>query len=221
MVINNSKEIILKHIKDALKDTPSEEINLDNIFLENFGDSSKSILFKQFKEELLKVSGEIVELKKSDELLDKLEILFNKNKYENFIIWETDFIKGKNIKKGLEGRGFRHNKSRSLKKLADTSVGITEVDYAIADTGTLVLFSNNNKPRIPSVLTPVHIAILNKENILSNIHQLFFEIKKDHKDLTDISSCMTFITGPSRTADIELSLTLGVHGPGRLIVFVV
>ena len=221
-MINDSKELILKKIRNVLKpDDSFKDKVLENVFFEDISTKTKSKLIKQFKEEITKVSGEIIELKKSEDLVGEVVNISEKNNYENFLIWETELFKSLKLEEELESRGLTHNKSRSIKKLAESDIGITEVDFAIADTGTLVLFSENKKPRIPSVLAPVHIAVLKKENILTNIHELFSRIKTQYSDLTEISSCMTFITGPSRTADIELSLTLGVHGPGRLIVFLI
>lgn len=223
--MNNSKELILHNIKNglasSLRDVQDDGADaLENIFLEKVIEKSQTTLINQLKEESLKVNGEVKGPKKSDDIINDIKNVFDENSYENFLIWETKFIIDNQIKDRLQGRGLTCIKSKSIKKLSQAEVGITEVDYAIADTGTLVLFSENKKTRISSVLPSVHIAILKAENILSNIHELFSFIKKDHPNLTELSSCITFITGPSRTADIELTLTLGVHGPARLIVFI-
>ncbi|NIT14362.1 MAG: lactate utilization protein, partial [Candidatus Dadabacteria bacterium] len=68
-------------------------------------------------------------------------------------------------------------------------------------------------------ITPIHIAVLNKERIVGSIFDLIMRISNDYSKLSNInelSNCITLITGPSRTADIELNLTLGVHGPREL-----
>lgn len=223
--MNNSKELILNNIKNglasSLRNVQYDGADaLENIFLEKVFKKPQTTLVNQLKEELLKVNGEVKVTKNSDDIVNDIENVFGENNYEEFLIWETKFIKDNQIKDRLQGRGLTYTRSKSIKKLSQADVGITEVDYAIADTGTLILFSENKKTRVSSVLPPVHIAILKADNILSNIHELFSIIKKDHPNLTELSSCITFITGPSRTADIELTLTLGVHGPGRLSVFI-
>jgi len=104
--------------------------------------------------------------------------------------------------------------------MANADIGITEVDYAIADTGTLVLLTDKDQPRSVSLLPPIHVAIVRPENLVRNIKDLFIILKSRLQNSEDITSCMTFVTGPSRTADIELSLTLGVHGPKELYVLI-
>jgi L-lactate dehydrogenase complex protein LldG len=89
-------------------------------------------------------------------------------------------------------------------------------DQAIADTGSLVLLSGPGAPRSTSLLPPVHVAIVRRDDIVSTAAEVFSHAA----DRMAQSACCTFITGPSRTADIELSLTIGVHGPGRLVVVV-
>jgi L-lactate dehydrogenase complex protein LldG len=95
-------------------------------------------------------------------------------------------------------------------------VGITGVDAAIAETGSLVLNSNEKQPRTASLLPPIHIAIVQPGDIVPNL-EVFLALNDPE---IDEMSNVTVITGPSRTADIELSITLGVHGPGELIVVI-
>ncbi|HTL43467.1 MAG TPA: lactate utilization protein [Vicinamibacterales bacterium] len=99
---------------------------------------------------------------------------------------------------------------------ASADVGLTGCDAAIADTGSLVLLSGPGAPRSTSLLPPVHVAIVRRDDIVSTAAEVFSHAA----DRMAQSACCTFITGPSRTADIELSLTIGVHGPGRLVVVV-
>ena len=140
---------------------------------------------------------------------------------KSFSIWETAYLKSLGVKESLEGMGLRAAPAEDKTGIAGSDVGITEADYAIADTGSLVLLSAPEKPRGVSLIPPVHLAIVKKENTLSNIGVLFDILNKLHKPLEAIPACTTFITGPSRTADIELNLTLGVHGPKELHVLIV
>jgi LUD domain len=82
-----------------------------------------------------------------------------------------------------------------------------------AHNGTLVLKSSFEKPRAVSLLPRVHLAIVRPEMLRADMHQVFTESKNDNY--------LVFITGPSRTADIELTVTLGVHGPKNLYVWVI
>jgi len=100
---------------------------------------------------------------------------------------------------------------------ASADVGITSADYALADTGTLVLLSGPHEARMISLLPPAHIAVLPCERLLSGLDELFAVLP----DPAALTSSMVLITGPSRTADIEQTLVRGVHGPGQVTVVLV
>jgi len=95
-------------------------------------------------------------------------------------------------------------------------VGISTVQAAIAETGTLVLDSTRERHRFLSLVPPVHIAIVKASQIYRTLGEVLAVIQKDK----EISPAVTFITGPSRTADIELTLAIGVHGPQELYVII-
>jgi L-lactate dehydrogenase complex protein LldG len=95
-------------------------------------------------------------------------------------------------------------------------VGITTAQAAIAETGTLVLDSARERNRLVSLVPPVHIAIVDAATIYATLGETI-SILQNGKEL---SPAITFITGPSRTGDIELTLTIGVHGPQELYVII-
>lgn len=100
-------------------------------------------------------------------------------------------------------------------------MGITEADHALAETGTLVLESGVGRSRMVSLLPPVHAAVLPASRIRKDLNQLveYYRARPGGAGIADLS-CLTLITGPSRTADIELMLTLGVHGPQAVHVLI-
>ena len=105
-----------------------------------------------------------------------------------------------------------------LRELCATcDLGITSADYALADTGTLVMLSSPREARMISLLPPAHLAIVPAECILSSLDELFTILPNP----AELTSSMVLITGPSRTADIEQILVRGVHGPGEITVVVV
>ncbi len=97
-------------------------------------------------------------------------------------------------------------------RLAEVDAGITTADYAIAATGTVVLTCSPQRPRSTSLLPPLHIAVLPQDRVLPTVAQLFANLRV-------LPSALTFITGPSRTADIELTPVQGVHGPTSVHVY--
>ena len=102
----------------------------------------------------------------------------------------------------------------SASDLFNFEVGITRAQAAIAETGTLVLDSSCERNRLVSVVPPVHIAIVAASRIYATLADVLAMMQSGK----EVSPAVTFITGPSRTADIELTLTIGVHGPQELYV---
>lgn len=101
-------------------------------------------------------------------------------------------------------------------------VGMTGVDVAVAESGTLLLVSGPQRGRLPSLLPPLHIALLPAERLVRTLPDAFARLQAEFgAELFRDRSNLTLITGPSRTADIELSLTLGVHGPRDLHAIIV
>ena len=100
---------------------------------------------------------------------------------------------------------------------ASAEVGITSADFALADTGTLVMLSSGEEARMISLLPPVHVAVVPASRILSSLDQLLTTLPLP----AERTSSMVLITGTSRTGDIEQILVRGVHGPGEVHVVVV
>jgi L-lactate dehydrogenase complex protein LldG len=100
---------------------------------------------------------------------------------------------------------------------SEADAGITSADYALADTGSLVMISGAEESRLVSLLPPAHIAIVPVSRLLENLDELMLRIPTP----ADRTSSMVLITGPSRTADIEQILVRGVHGPGEITVILV
>ena len=98
-------------------------------------------------------------------------------------------------------------------------IGITSVDVAIAETGTLLLCSRPGQERLASLVAPMHVAIVERSQIVPDLLDAF-QILQD-RGLSNLPSNVTLITGPSKTGDIELQLTTGVHGPGKWRVIIV
>jgi L-lactate dehydrogenase complex protein LldG len=102
----------------------------------------------------------------------------------------------------------------SPEEMARAEIGITGAEWGIADTGTLVLPSGPGQPRLVSLLPPVHLAVLHADRILPDLPALFGRAGA-------LPSALTFITGPSRSADIGLVPVLGAHGPIEVRVLLV
>jgi L-lactate dehydrogenase complex protein LldG len=106
-------------------------------------------------------------------------------------------------------------RQRLRELIAHADVGITGADLAIAETGTLVLRSAAGRPRSTSLLPPCHVALFERGALVETLAQVGIALEAWHDGpaANADGAVINFITGPSRTADIELTLTRGVHGP--------
>jgi len=111
--------------------------------------------------------------------------------------------------------GFGEEYSREA--CANADIGLTSADFALADTGTLVFLSESHESRLISLLPPRHIAVIERHKILSGLDELLSRVPNPSVQ----SSAMVLVTGPSRTADIEMRLVRGVHGPGEISAMIV
>lgn len=99
-------------------------------------------------------------------------------------------------------------------KTFGADLGITSVDWGIAETGSLVVCSRaGGRGRAVSLLPPVHVALIEPSQILPDLFDLYDRLGEN---LADLPSNVALITGPSKTGDIQLQLTTGVHGPGEV-----
>ena len=96
----------------------------------------------------------------------------------------------------------------------EDEVGVSRAVFGLADTGSVVLAAGPEEPRARSLLPPVHVTILEAERILPGLADLFREVG------AELPSALAIVTGPSRTADIEQKLVIGVHGPGEVHIVI-
>ncbi len=90
--------------------------------------------------------------------------------------------------------------------------GVSQALYGLAETGSVVLAASPDEPRARSLLPDVHVALLAEDRILPGLPELFEAVGND------LPSALAIVTGPSRSADIEQQLVVGVHGPGEVHV---
>ena len=93
--------------------------------------------------------------------------------------------------------------------------GVSTALYGLADTGSVVLAASPEEPRARSLLPEVHVSLLAEERILPGLEELFDAVG------ADLPSALAIVTGPSRSADIEQKLAVGVHGPGEVHVVLI
>ncbi|MBI3912836.1 MAG: LUD domain-containing protein [Chloroflexi bacterium] len=151
---------------------------------------------------------------KEKEIENALVELIETESIRRAATWMTPGLKAWRVQETLRARGVEIIPPGADKHaLASADLGITEADFLLPETGTLGLLSSPEKPRAVSLLPRVHLAIVRASALRADLHQVFAEAKRHNY--------LVFISGPSRTADIELTLTLGVHEPRALYVWIV
>lgn len=120
---------------------------------------------------------------------------------------------------GLDAKTSDEARTNPREDFFTAEVGITNVYRLIAETGTVVVSSQPNEPRSASLLPPLHIALADRSQLLPDLFDLFDLFSPNVTENQSLPpSCLSLITGPSKTGDIELKLVTGVHGPGEIHV---
>ena len=122
-----------------------------------------------------------------------------------------------------EPKGHGEDRREALREAVEGAyIGVTSADFCIADTATLVLRARPGQGRTVSLVPSIHIAVITLSQLLAELGELYALLKWDEKErLEGLTNCMTLISGPSKTADIEATMVHGAHGPRELHLFVI
>ena len=127
---------------------------------------------------------------------------------------KSAFLDRLGVVDGLKRAGFeaRTWDGMTLDELYDFDCGVTDVYAGVAETGSLVIKNSPEHGRAISLVPAVHVAVVEPKNLVGDLVDLFEKLGRDGEGAT-------IITGPSKTADIEMDLVVGVHGPGKVQIF--
>jgi L-lactate dehydrogenase complex protein LldG len=209
MNVSPSKENILKRIRKALSHStplpfPKSEGN-ESVFLPLQQDPEV-----EFAEQFTKLQGRFVYCINQQELAFQLGSLIKKMDWKKVYCVEDQLLQLAGAQIG----------DRIIKTgLADCDVSITGCECLVARTGSVVMSAAQQSGRTTSVYAPVHICIAFTNQLVYDIKDALHLIKNKYS--AGLPSLITFAAGPSRTADIEKTLVVGVHGPKETYVFLV
>jgi L-lactate dehydrogenase complex protein LldG len=176
----------------------------------------------RLRDEVIAAGGQFHLAAHNDEAVILIVHLLEARSARRVLLGGGPFIDELPLRSELESLGIAvHSASAQPAEHARTAffsadVGITGVDSLVAETGTVVLSTRPDQPRAFSLLPPVHIAVAHRSQIVPDLFDLFETQAKE-----SLPACLTLITGPSKTGDIELRLVTGVHGPGEVHVVLV
>jgi L-lactate dehydrogenase complex protein LldG len=157
-------------------------------------------------------------------LADRIADSLKREKVTEVLSWQDESGEWGAIFERLEAQGIwilKNDLVRGGERArgpALAGAGLTGAVAGLADAGTLVLPSGAGRPLSASLLPPMHLAVLEERNLYDSLEAW---LAADGGRWLSQESAVVLITGPSRTADIEMTLTIGVHGPGRVEVFLV
>ncbi len=106
-------------------------------------------------------------------------------------------------------------------QIIDAYMGVTAADFCMADTATLVMRTRPGQARSVSLVPAIHIAVITLDQIIADLKELYTLLRWDPQERREgLTNCLTFISGPSKTADIEATMVHGAHGPREVHLFV-
>jgi L-lactate dehydrogenase complex protein LldG len=209
MNVSPSKENILKKIRKALShSTPLP-------FAQSEGSQPVFPALEQeaeveFAEQFTSLQGKFIYCINQQELAFQLSSLVKKQDWQKVFCVEDKLIAP--VASQISERLVKTD-------LANCDVSITGCEYLVARTGSIVLSSAQASGRSVSVYAPIHLCIAYTNQLVYDIKEALQAAKDKYKD--NLPSLITFATGPSRTADIEKTLVVGVHGPKEVYLFLV
>ena len=173
------------------------------------------MMYEQFKTRAEAVSAEVFRFTTRDEALAWLINFLRQEGLadtpQSSALWaECSFLDGLDRNVLLRNPGLKFEVTRD--SAAQARFGISQMEWALADTGSLAQNSTAVEQRLVSSLSTIHIALVPTDGILPDMPALLSTVRPQE------CAYLAMITGPSRTADIERVLTIGVHGPERLVI---
>ncbi len=183
---------------------------------------NRTALIGKFKSELEKINGECFVASNFDDAAKIISSIIKNNNYKSIVVNNSLTIKkviSSDMSLNIKYVSEIETRTNFNKALAEVDVGISYGEYLVAQTGSAILIHNNDEPRLLSLLPEASIIVSRATNLVNELSEVI-QLLKD-RNLFIESNCISIISGPSRTADIEKVLVTGVHGPKKMYVIIV
>jgi L-lactate dehydrogenase complex protein LldG len=195
----------------------------------------KEELIQGLSAEVEALSGKFFRVNSEEEARNCLESIIREKEIYFAVMWNHPLLDALKIEYLLEWLGINilpihpmnpdpEAQEKGLQFREDikkAGIGLSAADFVLADSGTIFVRACAGRERSTSLVPHAHVALLKTDQILPGLDDLLPFLQKGLHEKGTLESCLTFITGPSRTADIELTLTLGVHGPKEVYVILI
>lgn len=228
-----SREAILSKLRAARAPFPGAPPRPANYLpVTSLESTEPDALLERFTDELTQLNGEVYPVDGEEAARAKVLDLLKAAGTKRIAAWHFKHIPIKKLYTTLQENGYTvdyanivtddaEGRAANLDKLSNAGVGLTGVDAAAAATGTLIVSTGPGKSRLPTALPPVHIAVMRFHQLVPRIEDWLAAERAARSEKLHQSANLCFITGPSRTADIEMNLVLGVHGPKQVQIIVI
>lgn len=225
----SSRDTILNKLRAARKgeiDAPPRPKTYHPVTV--LTDTSPAGLLARFTEEIETLKGDVFVVPDDNAACDKVIELVRAQHTTHALTWDFAHIPVAGLADGLKAAGITAEQPtlddefefETKERYGQAGVGIIGVDYAAAATGTLIVSTGPGKNRTATILPPALIAVVEQTQILPRIEDWVAAERANNLDSMWNKGNLFFITGPSKTGDIEMNLILGVHGPGIVKVIV-
>lgn len=175
----------------------------------------------RFLEELEALGGHGRRVESAEEARDYVLSLVREQGAKLLVRWDVEELERLGVDGPLEEAGVEVVVWRDLEDFREVAaradVGLSTAEWAVAETGSLVLTGGAGRGRTVTLLPPTYVAVVAVEKVLRTVPEAIEKCAGDG----EVPANVCFHTGPSRSGDIEMSLTIGVHGPGDMHVVLV
>ncbi len=237
-----SRETFLNRVREAAQRGRAYRVHVDEI-PEGTGyvGAREGDLCAAMAAEVVEVGGAAHVVTDSEAAREQLLDLLDQYNVRCVLMWQHELLRRLGLQEVLGDAGIDwldHDRLSNMDEAAArqavmaADIGVTSCDWAIAETGSLVVHSRPGQERMASLVTPVHIAVVERRQIVPDLFDVTWNRSPDlfESDASsnrsgdlfhELPSNISIITGPSKTGDIELTLTTGVHGPGKWHVIII
>jgi L-lactate dehydrogenase complex protein LldG len=183
---------------------------------------------RRFRAEFARISGVSVIVSSAEEAISAIVEIVRQEKCTNIVFSRHSILRELELAARLlkylpdcsvGGVDVAEREGGLRERIERSDVGITGADFLIADTGTIATHSFSDESRLVSLLPPIHIVVATSLQLVPTLYSAQVILGEKMGPVFPYA-CLTLITGPSRTADIEKELVLGVHGPKKLFAIV-
>ncbi|MFE4200487.1 LutC/YkgG family protein [Aneurinibacillus aneurinilyticus] len=179
-------------------------------------------LIQQFIENLRMLRTEVLHIF-PEEMEWALQQIFQETLAHSVVYWDDERLHTLGLSQLLDKQGVIHrswdtsvDEQELRNEIAGIEMGIAYAELGLSETGTVMLWNGGGRGRLVSLLPPVFVVVLSDRTIVPRLTEAAAYVHE--KVPGGLPACLNFITGPSRTGDIEMDLAFGVHGPGKVHV---